>query len=91
MDEPTSTLTWPDSALSSYGDMLTVGEVSRVINLGERSVRDLLTTSDPASRLSAVRIGKNWRIPREQLRAYLLAHHNEQAALNPQDDERGTS
>lgn len=80
--------TWPDTMLSRYGDMLSVRDVARALNLEEGNVRNLLLSNDTSMRLPGVKLGKSWRIARDQLRAYLLAHHND-SALSPANDERG--
>ena len=90
MDETTALATWPDSILRHYGDMLSVADVSRALKLEPRNVRGLLTSSDAAIRLPGVKIGKSWRIARDQLRVYLLVHHNEDSAPT-QHAQRGTS
>ena len=89
VDETTALAMWPDSMLRRYGDMLSVADVSCVLRLEPRNVRCLLTSSDAAIRLPGVKIGKSWRIARDQLRAYLIGHHNEDSALSSQNDERG--
>lgn len=81
---------WPDTMLHAYGDMLSVTEVARALNLEERNVRNLLSSSDASIRLPGVKIGKSWRISRDQLRTYLLTHHNNDSALNSSNAERGT-
>lgn len=62
--------------LRRYGDMLSVSDVSRVLNMEPRNVRGLLTTVDVTTRLPGVKIGKSWRIARDQLHRYLVTHHN---------------
>jgi len=89
VDETTALVSWPDSMLSRYGDMLSVSDVSRVLNLEPRNIRCLLTSTDAATRLPGVKIGKSWRIARDQLRAYLIGHHNDESALSSPNDERG--
>lgn len=89
VDETTALVAWPDSMLGRYGDMLSVADVSRVLNLEPRNVRCLLTSTDSATRLPGVKIGKSWRIARDQLRIYLIFHHNEDSALSSPNDERG--
>ena len=70
--------------LSRYGDMLSVRDVARALNLEEGNVRNLLLSNDPGMRLPGVKLGKSWRIARDQLRTYLFDHHNDFA-----HDERG--
>ena len=76
--------------LHAYGEMLSVTEVARALNLEERNVRNLLTSSDPTMRMPGVKIGKSWRIARDQLRTYLLVHHNEDSTLTSPTAQRGT-
>lgn len=73
---------WPDTMLRAYGDMLSVSEVAHMLNLEERNVRNLLSNSDASIRLPGVKIGKSWRVSRDQLHAYLLFHHNHDSVLN---------
>lgn len=80
--------TWPDTMLSRYADMLSVRDVARVLNLEEGNVRNLLLSNDPVMRLPGVKLGKSWRIARDQLRVYLLAHHND-SGLGATNDQRG--
>lgn len=82
---------WPDTMLRAYGDMLSVSDVAHVLNLEERNVRNLLTSSAASTRLPGVKIGKSWRIARDQLRTYLLTHHNQDSALSSSVAERGLS
>ena len=91
VDETTALVTWPDSMLGRYGDMLSVSDVSRALNLEPRNIRCLLTSTDAATRLPGVKIGKSWRIARDQLRTYLISHHNEDSALSFPNDERGST
>ena len=56
--------------------MLTVADTARMLNLEERAIRYLLTVTNPTLQLPGVKIGKSWRIPRDELRSYLLHHHN---------------
>lgn len=81
---------WPDSMLEPYGDMLSVSDVAQVLNLGERNVRNLLVSIDASIRLPGVKIGKSWRIARDQLCTYLLSHHNNVFAAELLNAERGT-
>jgi excisionase family DNA binding protein len=60
--------------LRSYGHMLSVNQVAEALNLDPRIVRTLLVQTDAQKRLPGVKIGKSWRISREQLRTYLLTH-----------------
>ena len=79
MNDTTVPAAWPDSILNSYTDLLTVDEASTVLKIDARSVRSLLVHANPSVRLPGVKIGTNWRIVREELRTYLLAHHNANA------------
>ena len=90
MTETSAAPIWPDTMLRAYGDMLSVNDVADVLNLGERNVRNLLSSSDASIRLPGVKIGKSWRISRDQLRAYLLTHHNNDSTPNSLNAERGT-
>ena len=81
---------WPDAMLRSYGHMLSVNQVAEALNLDPRIVRTLLVQTDAQKRLPGVKIGKSWRISRDQLRTYLLTHHNNDSALNSSNAERGT-
>jgi hypothetical protein len=89
VDETTALMMWPDSMSRRYGDMLSVADVSCVLRLEPRNVRCLLTNSDAGIRLPGVKIGRSWRIARDQLRAYLIGHHNVDSAHGLEDDERG--
>lgn len=91
VDEKSAPLAWPDAMLRPYGHMLSVNQVADVLNLDPRIVRKLLLQLDPAKRLPGVKIGKSWRISRDQLRTYLLTHHNEVFALEATNQEKGTS
>jgi excisionase family DNA binding protein len=90
VNETSAAPIWPDTMLRAYGDMLSVTEVARALNLEERNVRNLLSNGDASIRLPGVKIGNSWRISREQLRSYLLTHHNNDSALNSSNAERGT-
>ena len=85
---------WPGSMLGRYGDMLSVSDVSRVLNMEPRNVRGVLTTVDVTTRLPGVKIGKSWRIARDQLHRYLVIHHNaldhggDDVAFSTPHDER---
>lgn len=68
---------WPDSLLRDYGQMMSVRDVALALNIEESNVRALLTATHPAGRMPGVKLGKSWRIDRGQLRAFLLAHHND--------------
>lgn len=91
VSETSSGHIWPDTMLHVYGDMLSVSEVAHALNLEERNVRNLLSNSDPSVRLPGVKIGKSWRISRDQLRTYLLTHHNDDSASSSQTVEKGAS
>jgi excisionase family DNA binding protein len=67
---------WPDTPLRGYGQMMSVRDVAQVLNLEETQVRYLLNAPAPEGGLPGVKIGKNWRIDRTQLRENLIAHHN---------------
>ena len=90
MDVTTAPARWPDSILNSYADLLTVDETSTVLNIEPRSVRSLLVHANPAVRLPGVKVGTNWRIAREELRTYLLAHHNANYSSDSGTAQRGT-
>ena len=76
MDDTTSPAGWPDLMLADLGEMLTVDEISAVLSIESRTVRGLLVHANPAVRLPGVKIGTSWRIARQELRTYLVAHHN---------------
>ncbi|MGC5225138.1 helix-turn-helix domain-containing protein [Micromonospora sp. DT81.3] len=76
MDDTSPLMDWPDSLLREYRHMLSVRDVARALNIEESNVRSLLTAPDARTRMPGVKIGKNWRISRDQLRTYLLVHHN---------------
>lgn len=80
---------WPDAMLRSYGHMLSVNQVAEALNLDPRIVRTLLVQTDAQKRLPGVKIGKSWRISREQLRTYLLNHHNAAFASDTASTEKG--
>lgn len=65
---------WPDSDLAPYGSMLTVRDVAAVLRLSPDRVRGLLVHPRQDVRLPGVKIG-SWRVPRSELRDYLIAHH----------------
>ena len=47
--------------------ILTVAEVSEILRIGEKTIRDLLR----AGELPGVKIGKAWRIPEDALKKYI--------------------
>lgn len=63
--------------LRAYADMLTVDEISRILSIEPRKARELLTPPDASIRLPGVKIGKSWRIARDELCSYLVTHHND--------------
>lgn len=76
MEEIAAPQAWPESMLSGYSAMLSVSEVAQALNLEERNVRQLLTNTHAGVRLPGVKIGKSWRIARDELGDYLRGHHN---------------
>ena len=75
MNVTSPTAEWPDSLLRDYGQMMSVRDVAQALNIEESNVRALLTATHPAGRMPGVKLGKSWRIDRDQLRVYPLAHH----------------
>jgi hypothetical protein len=73
---------WPDSELAHYGPMLTVNDVAAVLRLSPDRVRGLLVHPRLDVRLPGVKIG-SWRVPRSELRDYLLAHQTTRTPANP--------
>ena len=51
---------WPER-------ILTVAEVSKILRIGEKTVRDLLRDNA----LPGIKVGKAWRIPEEDLEKYI--------------------
>lgn len=80
MDVTKPTPEWPDSLLCEYGQMMSVRDVAHALNIEESNVRGLLTAASSIVRMPGVKLGKSWRVDRDQLRAYLLAHHNQPAS-----------
>ena len=79
MNVTSPTAEWPDSLLRDYGQMMSVRDVAQALNIEESNVRALLTATHPAGRVPGVKLGKSWRIDRDQLRVYLLAHHDDRS------------
>lgn len=77
MDLNSRTGKWPDTLLRDYGQMMSVRDVAKALNIEESNVRGLLTATHAARRMPGVKLGRSWRVDRDQLRAYLLAHHND--------------
>lgn len=77
VDVTSSPTEWPDSLLRGYAQMMSVREVAQALNIEESNVRGLLTASQAKVRMPGVKLGKSWCVDRDQLRAYLLAHHND--------------
>lgn len=73
---------WPDSELARYGAMLTVNDVADVLRLSPDRVRGLLVHPRADKRLPGVKLG-SWRVPRSELRDYLLSHHTTRTPANP--------
>ena len=84
MNVTSPTAEWPASLLRDYGQMMRVRDVAQVLNIEESNVRALLTATHPAGRMPGVKLGKSWRIDRDQLRVYLLAHHNDRSLSSTQ-------
>lgn len=87
VDENSGGAQWPDTMLRHYGEMMTVRDVARALNIEEGNVRLLIRSTDPAVRMPGVKLGKSWRVAREELRQYLLDHHN--SALDPREVSNG--
>ncbi len=51
---------WPER-------ILTVAEVSKILRIGEKTVRDLLRDGT----LPGIKVGKAWRIPEEDFKKYI--------------------
>ncbi|MBF4592080.1 helix-turn-helix domain-containing protein [Curtobacterium sp. VKM Ac-1395] len=75
-------MNWPDSDLAPYGTMLTVKDVAAVLRLSPDRVRGLLMHPRSDVRLPGVKIG-SWRVPRSELRDYLIAHHTTRTLTDP--------
>ena len=89
VNETATTAIWPDTMLRPYGEMLNVTEVAHILNMEERNVRNLLSNRDAHIRLPGVKIGKSWRISRDQLRSYLVTHHNNDTTARISETSRG--
>lgn len=72
------TMEWPDDQLADYGPMLTVRDVAAVLRIQPGRVRELLVHPSRDMRLPGVKLG-SWRVPRSELRTYLIAHHTTRA------------
>ena len=53
--------------LEQYGDVITIEELREILNIGRNAAYDLLNKGE----ISAFRIGRNWKIPREAVEHYL--------------------
>lgn len=53
--------------LEQYNDVLTINDLREVLNIGRNAAYDLLTNGD----IPAFRIGRNWKIPKSAVIAYL--------------------
>ena len=61
--------------LEEYADILTVEEAEEALRVGSNAIYGLLNSG----KLNAYRNGRNWRIPKVAIEAYIL----EQAGLKP--------
>jgi hypothetical protein len=87
VDDNSGEVQWPDTLLSTYGQMMTARDVALALNIEENNVRLLIRSNDPDIRMPGVKLGKSWRVAREELRRYLLAHHN--SALDAREVSHG--
>ena len=87
MDLNSRTGKWPDTLLRDYGQMMSVRDVAQALNIEESNVRGLLTATHAAGRMPGVKLGRSWRIDRDQLDDYLVAHHNDRSLSST--NERG--
>lgn len=53
--------------LEQYGDLLSVHELRRALNVGRNTAYNMLNRGD----ISAIRIGRTWKIPKEAVACYL--------------------
>ncbi|WP_430648131.1 helix-turn-helix domain-containing protein [Agromyces sp. GXS1127] len=67
---------WPDSALTAYGETMTVREVAQATRQTPRTIRDLINHPNEAHRLPASKLGRGWIVGKVDLREYLIRHRN---------------
>ncbi len=53
--------------LEEYDTLLTINDIREILNIGRNAVYELLNRGD----ISAFRIGRNWKIPKEALMVYI--------------------
>ena len=53
--------------LEQYGEVITIDELREILNIGRNAAYDLLNKGE----ISAFRIGRNWKIPRESVAHYI--------------------
>ena len=58
--------------LHEYSDILTVEELCEVLNIGANAAYDLLNKKE----ISAFRIGRRWKIPKESVIHYIAQWKN---------------
>lgn len=69
---------WTADLLAAYPPMMTLHDAATVLNLDPRKLRSILRHPDPNTRIVATKINNLWRIPRDELATYLLAHENQE-------------
>ena len=53
--------------LEQYDDLLSISDTREILNIGRNAVYDLLNRGE----ISAFRIGRNWKIPKEAVIEYI--------------------
>jgi excisionase family DNA binding protein len=62
--------------VSTAPKWLTVQQVADELNLSIETIRNYINHSNPKERLIAAKFGRDWRIKREDLEAWIDAHKN---------------
>ncbi len=57
--------------------MMTLHDVATLLNIEPRKLRAIVRHPDPDARIGATKINNVWRLPRDELAAYLLAQENQ--------------